>query len=57
MNKPYTKIKQSAIGPICSSNVSETEVIYLDTKAFTLKFSYSKREVNNEGRRINGPAL
>ncbi|GAC20527.1 hypothetical protein GARC_3573 [Paraglaciecola arctica BSs20135] len=28
----------------------------MDTKAFALKFSHSKRNVNNEGRRINGPA-
>jgi hypothetical protein len=35
----------------------ETEVIYLDTEAFVLKFSHSKRKMNNEGSRINGPAL
>jgi hypothetical protein len=35
---------------------AETEVIYLHTEAFVLKFSHSKRKMNNEGRRINGPA-
>lgn len=31
--------------------------MYLDTEAFALKFSHSKRKINNEGRRIHGPAL
>ena len=44
------------LGAVDFSYVLETEVIYLDTEAFALKFSHSKREVNNEGRRINGPA-
>jgi hypothetical protein len=31
--------------------------MYLVAEAFVLKFSHSKRKVNNEGRRIHGPAL
>jgi hypothetical protein len=44
-------------GAVDLAYVLETEVIYLDTEAFALKFSFSKRKVNNEGMRINGPAL
>jgi hypothetical protein len=49
-------LEQAVLEAVDLSYVLETEVIYLDTEAFALKFSHSKREVNNEGRRINGPA-